>query len=57
MPGGLALAVAGFLALQSIGLYNAGHLNSLVVLMPQLAHALFAGLLVSLAYFGWDSAE
>ena len=57
MPGGLALAIAGLLALQSISLHNAGHLYSQVILTPQLTRAVFASLLVALAYFGWDSAE
>ena len=55
IPGGLALAIAGLLALQSISLHNASHLYGQVVLLPQFARALFAGLLVALAYFGWDS--
>ena len=53
MPGGLALAVGGLLALQSISLHNANHLYGQVVLLPQLARALLAGLLVALAYLGW----
>ena len=55
MPGGLALAVGGLLALQSISLHNANHLYGQVVLLPQLARALLAGLLIALAYFGWGS--
>ena len=55
MPGGLALAVGGLLALQSISLHNANHLYGQVVLLPQLARALSAGLLIALAYFGWGS--
>ena len=54
-PGGLALAVAGLLALQSISLHNTNHLYGQVVLLPQFARALFAGLLVALACFGWGS--
>lgn len=54
MPGGLALAMAGLLALQSISLHNANHLYGQVVLLPQLARALFAGLLATLAYLGWN---
>ena len=57
MPGGLALAVAGLLALQSISLHNAGHLYGQVLLLPQLLRLLFAGLLVALAWFGWESPD
>lgn len=55
MPGGLALAVGGLLALQSISLHNASHLYGHVALEPQLARATIAVLLVGLAYFGWES--
>ena len=55
MPGGLALAVAGLLALQSISLHNASHLYGQVVLLPQFTRAVFAGLLVALACVGWGS--
>ena len=55
MPGGLALAVGGLLALQSIGLHNAGHLYGRVSLIPELARAMLALSLAALAYFGWDS--
>ena len=55
MPGGLALAVGGLLALQSISLHNASHLYGQVALAPQLARATIALLLVGLAYFGWES--
>ena len=54
MPGGLALAVGGLLALQSISLHNASHLHGQVMLLPQVARALFAALLVALAYLGWN---
>lgn len=57
MPGGLALAVAGLLALQSISLHNAGHLHGYVAAGPQLARMLFAGALTALAWFGWDPVE
>ncbi len=57
MPGGLALAVAGLLALQSISLHNAGHLYGQVLLLPQLLRLLFAALLVALAWFGWESPD
>ena len=55
MPGGLALAVAGLLALQSIGLHNALHLYGQVAIEPQIVRATVGGLLVVLAYLGWDS--
>ena len=53
-PGGLALATAGLLALQSIGLHNAGHLYGQVILPAELARLALGALLVSLAYAGWD---
>ena len=55
MPGGLALAVGGLFALQSISLHNAVHLHGQLLLMPQLARAILAGSLVALAYLGWES--
>ena len=55
MPGGLALAVGGLLALQSISLHNASHLFGHVTLVPELARAILAVSLVALAYFGWES--
>ena len=54
MPGGLALAIGGLRALQSISLHNAGHQYGLVSLIPELARAIQAVSLVALAYFGWD---
>ena len=57
MPGGLALATAGLLALQSISLHNAGHLYGQVVLLPELTRLLLAGVLVGLAYVGWDRSQ
>lgn len=56
MPGGLALAVAGLLGLQSISLHNDPHLYGRLLLWPQLARAVFAAALVGLAYFGWGTA-
>ena len=53
MPGGLALAVAALLGLQSISLHNDAHLYGRLLLLPQLARALFSMALVTLAYFGW----
>lgn len=55
MPGSLALATAGLLALQSISLHNASHFYGEVALLPQLTRLSFASLLVALAYIGWDS--
>lgn len=57
IPGGLALATAGLLALQSISLHNAGHLYGQVSLLPELARLLLAVVLVGLAYSGWDPSE
>ena len=56
MPGGLALAVAGLLGLQSISLHNDPHLYGRLLLWPQLARAVFSAVLVGLAYFGWGTA-
>lgn len=57
IPGGLALATAGLLALQSIGLHNAGHLYGQAWLLPELARLLLALVLIALAYFGWDRTQ
>ena len=54
MPGGLAPAVGGLLALQSISLHNASHLFGRVTLVPELARAILAVSLAALAYFGRD---
>ncbi len=55
MPGGLALAVAALLGLQSISLHNDAHFYGRLDLMvlPQTLRAVFAATLVALAYFGW----
>ena len=55
MPGGLALAVAALLGLQSISLHNDAHFYGRLDLMvlPQTLRAVFAASLVALAYFGW----
>lgn len=53
MPGGLALAVAALLGLQSISLHNDGHFYGRLLLLPQLTRAVFSITLVALAYFGW----
>ncbi|HJN43580.1 MAG: hypothetical protein CL477_06510 [Acidobacteria bacterium] len=52
LPGSLALALAALFGLQSLALHNAGHLYGQVAAEPQIARALFALLLVGLAYFG-----
>lgn len=52
MPGGLALALAGVLGLQSLALHNAAHLYGGVAPLPQIMRAVFAGLLILLAYLG-----
>ena len=57
MPGGLALAIAGLLALQSISLHNAEHLYGYVHAFPQIMRLVFAGLLVALACGGWESFD
>ena len=55
MPGGLALAVAALLGLQSISLHNDAHFYGRLDLMvlPQTLRAVYAATLVALAYFGW----
>ena len=53
MPGGLALAVAALLGLQSISLHNDAHFYGRLLLAPQAARAVFSTILVALAYFGW----
>jgi len=55
IPGGLALAIASLLALQSISLHNAGHIYGQVLVFPQLSQAFFAILLVIAAHVGWGS--
>ena len=57
MPGGLALAVGGLLGLQSISLHNDGHLYGQVLLLPQVARAAFATVLVGLALAGWNANQ
>ena len=52
LPGSLALALAALFGLQSLALHTAGHLYGQVAPEPQIARALFAMLLVGLAYFG-----
>ena len=52
LPGSLALALAALFGLQSLALHNAGHLYGQIAPEPQIARALFATILVALAYFG-----
>jgi len=52
LPGSLALALAALFGLQSLALHNAAHLYDRIAPEPQVARALFALLLVNLAYFG-----
>ena len=56
LPGGVALALAALFGLQSLSLHNAGHLYGQIAPEPQIARALFATLLVGLAYFGKGEA-
>ena len=57
VPGGLALAVAGLLGLQSISLHNDPHIYGDLLLWPQASRAVFSAALAALAWFGWESAE
>lgn len=57
LPGSLALALAALFGLQSLALYNAGHLYGQIAPEPQIARALFATLLAGLAYFGRAESE
>ena len=52
LPGSLALALAALFGLQSLALHNAAHLYGQIAPEPQIARALFATVLVALAYFG-----
>lgn len=53
MPGGLALAVAALLGLQSISLHNDPHFYGRLLVVPQATRAVFSAILIALAYFGW----
>ena len=57
LPGSLALALAALFGLQSLALHNAGQLYGQIAPEPQIARALFAAVLVALAYFGRGSDE
>jgi len=52
MPGSLALALAALFGLQSLALHSAARLYGQIVWDPQIARALFAVVLIGLAYFG-----
>lgn len=54
MPGGLALAIGGLLALQSIGLHNTGHTLTVFGYLPEFLRAALSATLVTLAYLGWQ---
>ena len=54
-PGGLALAISALLGLQSISLHNDPHVYGQLLLLPQVARALFGAALILLAYLGWGS--
>ena len=55
LPGGLALAVAGLLGLQSISLHNDPHVYGELLLWPQASRAVFSAALVALAWLGWET--
>ncbi len=57
VPGGLALAVAGLLGLQSISLHNDPHIYGDLLLWPQVSRAVFSAALVALAWLGWNRSE
>jgi hypothetical protein len=52
MPGGLALALGGLLALQALSLHNDMHFYREILIVPQLVRGVVAAALVGLAYFG-----
>ncbi|MEE2963115.1 MAG: hypothetical protein VX427_03050 [Acidobacteriota bacterium] len=52
LPGSLALALTALFGLQSLSLHSAARLYGQVAPEPQIARALFAAVLVGLAYFG-----
>jgi len=54
-PGGLALAISALLGLQSISLHNDPHVYGQLLLLPQVARALFGAALILLAYLDWGS--
>ena len=54
LPGGLALAMAGLLGLQSISLHNDGHYYNQLLHWSQAVRAGFSVLLIVLAWCGWE---
>jgi len=52
MPGGIALALSGLLALQALSLHNDLHFYGDILVAPQILRGLMAGGLAALAYFG-----
>jgi len=52
MPGGLALALSGVLALQALSLHNDLHFYGDILVVPQATRGVMAGALMALAYFG-----
>ncbi len=52
MPGGLALALSGLLALQGLSLHNDLHFYGDILVAPQVMRAVMAGGLAALAYAG-----
>jgi hypothetical protein len=57
MPGGLALALGGLLALQALSLHNDLHFYGTVLLAPQVLRGVIAGGLAALAYLGTKEEE
>ena len=57
MPGGLALALSGLLALQALSLHNDLHFYGAILVAPQVMRALMAGTLAALAYAGGKVEE
>jgi hypothetical protein len=52
MPGGLALAVSGMLALQALSLHNDLHFYGAILVGPQVARGIVSVGLATLAYLG-----
>jgi hypothetical protein len=52
MPGGLALALSGLLALQGLSLHNDLHFYGNILVVPQVLRGVMAGGLAAMAYFG-----
>lgn len=52
MPGGLALALGGMLALQALSLHNDMHFYGDILIAPQVARGIMAGGLAALASVG-----